>query len=310
MGDCIKDLTIIDYLGIAVPGCILVLMISGNNEELYFWGNYFGSDTSAFVKGIFLLVSGYLAGMLLHELGDILEKGVWCASLLDPKAYAASVVGPEMICQAARKVGMDIIEEETSTLKCIGGAIGIVVVLFFATTGLCCVMDKVSGEEYIGRRAHISTILFLAACIGICIVMGYRLKQKMKGHKDIQHVRCLNSQIQTYITYHIKNGKLAIFDSFRHVMRNIVICIAVVNAYSIWRPVALYVKVGRALVDEGNAEQNMLWLSIWFSVLIYAAFIRYNHYAFLRYKYSYESFLVHVGETEKERTKVRIVKRR
>ena len=299
MGDYIKDLTIIDYLGIAVPGCILVLMISGNNEELYFWGNYFGPDASAFVKCVFLLISGYLAGMLLHEIGDVLEKGVWSISVLDPKAYAASVVGAEKIFQAARKVGMDISEEGAPPLKCIGGVLGSLTVLFFATTGMCLVMDMVSGEVNIGRCAYISTILLLGVCIGLCAILGYRLKKKMRSNENIVRVRQLNSKIQTYISYYVKNGKLSIFDSFRHVMRNTIICIAVVNVYSLWRPVDLYVGIGTALASEGNAEINVLWVSLWFSAFIYVAFIRYCHYAFLRYKYGFEYFIVHVDEIEK-----------
>ena len=108
MSDYVKDLNIVDFLGIIVPGSILVLLIAGDNAPLFLlWSSYFGADASPIVRGIFLAIAGYLAGMILHEIGDLAEKGVWCFTALDPKAYAINAVGIDELSKAAKKAPLN-----------------------------------------------------------------------------------------------------------------------------------------------------------------------------------------------------------
>ena len=83
MGDFIKELTIIDFLGMIVPGGMLVLLFSKDYELQNIWRDYFENDMVA--NTIILLIAGYLIGMLIHELGDILEKQIWKMNRLNPR---------------------------------------------------------------------------------------------------------------------------------------------------------------------------------------------------------------------------------
>lgn len=90
MGDFIKELTIIDFLGMIVPGGMLVLLFSKDYELQNIWRDYFENDMVA--NTIILLIAGYLIGMLIHELGDVLEKQIWKMNRLNPRYYAAKEV--------------------------------------------------------------------------------------------------------------------------------------------------------------------------------------------------------------------------
>ncbi len=350
MGDFIKDLNIIDYLGIAVPGCILVLLISGDSSALYLWTDYFGSNTPALVKGVFLLISGYLAGMLLHEIGDLLEKGAWCIQALDPKSYAANAVGAKKICEAAEKAGLiqnqsalSFSDAASRKLKGYAGAVSAAVVLFLATAGFCFAMDSScikSNARSIGICSYYGTIVLFVLLIVIIFYLGCQLRKRTLDNQDtttcepsfgnevsengqllgeapcgvapdkknnvrtlqsansiesyIENVRMLNPQIQTYITQHGVHSKLPMFDSFRHVMRNLVICASVINTYSVWRPIDLYQDIAAAMSFNGATEWHFGGVCMWFSLFVCIAFVRYSHYAFLRYKYGFENFIMHV----------------
>lgn len=73
-----------------VPGSLLIVLFTKDYELQSIWGDYFGNDTVA--NTIILLIAGYLIGMLIHELGDLLEKQLWKMSRLNPRYYAAKEV--------------------------------------------------------------------------------------------------------------------------------------------------------------------------------------------------------------------------
>ena len=83
MKDYFKELNIIDILGIGVPGCLLLLLLGGDQTAELLWMDQFDNHPLAF--GIVLIIVGSLAGMLLQELGDMIEKGLWLIPCLDPK---------------------------------------------------------------------------------------------------------------------------------------------------------------------------------------------------------------------------------
>lgn len=77
MGDFTKELNIIDFLGIGIPGCALVLLIMGGQVEILLWANFFGTECSELTRAIILIILGYIVGMLIHEIGDVIEKILW-----------------------------------------------------------------------------------------------------------------------------------------------------------------------------------------------------------------------------------------
>lgn len=332
MTDVIKELNIIDFLGIIVPGCILVLLITGDHTALLLWQDYFGSEATVFIKGAFLLIAGYLAGMVLHEIGDLIEKGMWCFHTLDPKAYAANAVGAEKIEDAMVAAGMLGEDRSEQTCACVIspklkgtlGCLGMLAVLFFSSFGFCLAMNSSlrvcenSGNASVGAKAYIGVLIILALCVGIITAMAFSFKSRSGKNticpqhthnvwKAIHNICVLNPQIQTYLANHGTHSKQTMFDSFRHVMRNLLICIAITNACSIWRPVDVYRDIAVFFLRQVNRQQDFYWLCLWFALIVMVMLIRYNHFAFLRYKYGFENFLEKANkpdETPKEEVRI------
>ncbi len=88
MGDFIKDLNIIDFLGMLLPGSLYVMAARDMLpvEELM---GYFGENPGTAPRITLLIVAGYVIGMIFHEVGDLLEKLLWICPLFDPRTYAA-----------------------------------------------------------------------------------------------------------------------------------------------------------------------------------------------------------------------------
>lgn len=89
MGDIAKEFNMVDFIGMLIPGFLVTMLFS------YEFGGWmaldlcFGTDVGALTKIIILTISGYVVGMLFHEVGDILEKMLWKNYIINPRTYAA-----------------------------------------------------------------------------------------------------------------------------------------------------------------------------------------------------------------------------
>ena len=373
MGDYIKELNIVDFLGITVPGCLLVLLISGDNPSLLLWGQYFGTDAGPGIRGIFLAIAGYVVGMILHEIGDLAENGVWCFTCLDPKAYAIRAVGIGAVENAVSEARISLKKDEPDCIlkPWIRGVLGCVLavtVLFLCTAGFPAAMNASVGmavpqaaadadaknipadgcttlfdrvmelmhgvkqePEYllIGKCSFHIAFFFLTvilAAVGMSAFLLWNRNQRNSGddqtdqESTVQGKRpaekgihspadwnalkalcLLNPQIQTYIAEKCTPKKQNIFDSFRHVMRNSLIAIAIVNGFSVWHPVDLYRDVALFFSEAGNISYDISVLTFWFCIAVAFAFSRYVHFVYLRHKYGFEAFVGNVMSDGKRR---------
>ena len=90
MGDFIKDLNIIDFLGMLLPGAFVALCLSIQHPGAWqILETAIGCELSLSLRITVVLVVGYVIGMLLHELGDRMEKCLWLVPVLNPRLYAA-----------------------------------------------------------------------------------------------------------------------------------------------------------------------------------------------------------------------------
>ena len=71
MGDFIKDLNIIDFLGMLLPGAFVALCLSIQHPGAWqILETAIGCELSLSLRITVVLVVGYVIGMLLHELGS------------------------------------------------------------------------------------------------------------------------------------------------------------------------------------------------------------------------------------------------
>ena len=82
MGDFIKDLNIIDFLGMLLHGAFVALCLSIQHPGAWqILETAIGCELSLSLRITVVLVVGYVIGMLLHELGDRMEKCLWPACM-------------------------------------------------------------------------------------------------------------------------------------------------------------------------------------------------------------------------------------
>lgn len=298
MSDFFKELNIIDILGIGVPGCLLVLLLCGDQTEVLLCQGLFGSD-NAFALGIFLIISGSIAGMLVQEIGDLIEKGLWLFTWLDPKTYAAYSVGPDRILNAElRKNASDA--PPIWAVRTAGWTSVLLTILILVCAICLHIPALCQAYEYaIGEAVTVTGIVYWGLTpflfLGVfALTMFFAVWNTGRKKLDkIQVIRHSNPYIQTYLVGLGNTSKRTLYDGFRFVMRNLIIVLAIVNLFSLWFPIDLYQKITRYISSNGiDFTTNMTWITAFISTLVVVMLVRYYHYAILRYKYSLEDYMM------------------
>lgn len=307
MGDFIKELTIIDFLGMIVPGGMLVLLFSKDYELQNIWRDYFENDMVA--NTIILLIAGYLIGMLIHELGDILEKQIWKMNRLNPRYYAAKEVflnvGEKYKC-------LDSTEWQAFKNKCEKNAedkqennaegkrkrkrilLSVISLWIFclALLFLPFLLKMIKKGENIGT---IILILLIVVAIYAWAVSGL-IPTKKEDAEIIGYLK-QNAAIQTEIFGKATAAKRQIFDGFYCVMRNFLIVIGITNVYSVVMMISG--ETSNLLSEVDTFYQDGAKIFIYYIVVV-GMLHRCWHYAFLKYKYTYEDYLYILKQKEKK----------
>lgn len=305
MKDFFKELNIIDILGIGVPGCLLVLLLGGDRTAEILWMDQFQNYPLAF--GIVLIVAGSLAGMLIQELGDLIEKGLWRIRCLDPKTYAAFVVNTDSldIKTLEKQKYSNSTETAHSWIRWIC-VVAAALVILCASVLLPFAMWKSAvvstANAQVGAGAWLGLMPLLAGGAAVYL-LRLRLPEKdSEEEKEILAIRNANPYIQTLLVGHGNTSKRTLYDGWRFVMRNLVLVLAITNLISLWKPLDLYRRVAEMMVgSDGSMTMNLFFLMLFFSGTIMLMLVRYYHYAYLRYKYSLEDYIQLVEEAKNQK---------
>lgn len=310
MKDFFKELNIIDILGIGVPGCLLVLLLGGDQTAELLWMEQFQYHPLAF--GIVLIVVGSLAGMLIQELGDLIEKGLWMISWLDPKTYAAFVVNTDSLDIETLEKKKYSNSKETAhpwiRWVCVAAA---ALVIICASVLLPFAMWRSAVVSTTGAKAGAGAWLGVMPLLGGGVAV-YLLRRRLPETDSVEGkklftIRNANPYIQTLFVDHGNTSKRTLYDGWRFVMRNLVLVLAVTNLISLWKPLDLYRRVADFMVGpDGNMTVNLFFLMLFSSVSITLMLVRYYHYAYLRYKYSLEDYIQLIEEAKKQKKEAEI----
>lgn len=268
MGDFVKELTIIDFLGILLPGTVLILLFSADFTLMPLWEGYFGAACGEGVKAVFLLVGGYAVGMLIHEVGDLLEKGfLWKFYYLNPMIRASREVGVKRLagrlsswCERFQMKDLKVTREkrpnEMNMVKWIAKQIKQLI--------------RKRGEEQKAQQKE----------------------QCEKRRKQVELIKQANAMIQTRLVDAEGKDKRRLFDGFHIMARNFVLVCIVLLLYLGLRgltgfPSQLWVEISKLFV---NAVACVIVIAVCLSIFLLLVW-RSQHYAFLKYKYSYETFI-------------------
>ena len=281
MGDYIKELTTIDFLGILVPGSFLLLLFSLDYPVWDIWRFYFEEGSVA--DTVIFLIAGYLIGMLLHELGDLFEKLIWVCPWFNPRYHAAKTVfvatGVTLPFQfPARDIPASKSKTQFAHISRQYVLPGIGSFVLLASLFIFPLLFQSGNIELICAYFLIGAVALLP------ILCGIKAKQSIDHEKAMEYV-AQNAYIQTVIYGKASAAKRQMFDGFYCMMRNLLLVMGISNTYAFFCTESPHFSQVVA-----NIYGNPILLSLYFSIVL-LALLRCCHYAYLKYKYAYEDYL-------------------
>lgn len=289
MGDFIKELNVIDFLGMLLPGSTLLLILGFDYPLSSIVDGYFGADSNGVFKGIVLMVAGYVMGMLIHEFGDLLEIMIWRIPKIDPKTYAAKVFNGKV--QIINSLKAEQTHEETGCFYQILSLISVIIAL------IVLLMPLSGGFLYIESNNIIFKLFsqYLCGFLLIVIVLVVLMSKKIKNseyNNYVNIVRNSNSYIQIAISNYGNVQKRKIFDGFHVMMRNLLIVFFLLQSHIYFCIINedRLSKASKLLALYKNVLQNDAYKLVVGAIIVMMA-IRCYHYAYLKYKYSFEDYI-------------------
>ena len=281
MGDYIKELTIIDFLGILVPGSFLLLLFSLDYPVRDIWCFYF--EEGSFADTVIFLIAGYLLGMLLHELGDLFEKLIWACPWFNPRYHAAKTVfvatGVTLPFQfPARDIPGSEAKKQLARISWQYALPGIGSFMLLASLLIFPLLFQSGNIELICAYFLIGAVALLP------ILCGIKARQNNDHEKAMEYV-AQNAYIQTVIYGKASAAKRQMFDGFYCMMRNLLLVMGISNTYAFF-----CTESPRFSQVVANIYGNPILLSSYFAIVL-LALLRCCHYAYLKYKYAYEDYL-------------------
>lgn len=304
MGDIVKEFNMIDLLGLMLPGAFLTIIFG---QELGAWAtlrDFWGTDNCTGVISVIILVGGYFVGMLLHEMGDLLEKILWLNPLTNPRMYAALATGLNdrynELCNGKNAPKDNpwkhpILEY---ALLCLGPSF----VVFFVFSVFLIISDC---------AVRIWNLVFFAAIYILILVLTLLLKNRWNAKWNTLQAICKNDSYLMYIAAKkrasdgemksIITSKLDLFEGFRTMVRNIFVALCIL---------VLYAKYFLGTQNHDSviisAVRTITNSSFWLHVLFLTSAIlllRYWHFSYLKYKYCYEEIVFHSDKDDEKNEK-------
>ena len=251
MGDFIKELNIIDFLGLLLPGSFLLLMVNYTQTHKLTGLEFTAADI------IFLIVGGYVVGSLLHDVWEFIELAIWKVIVFfDPKVHA--VKNAERVQKKAR---IKLKKKASITLK-------------------------KKARIKLKKKANITLKNCVEKYFSIKVGMEKSLPFKWNTNDNVW-IREADSLIQTALVEKGNYRKRIVFDGFHVMMRNLFYTsiLTIVIPLLVGIPVPLY-----EFLSEYIKNSFAVVIIIVAGLALMAW--RSGHYAYLKYKYSYEDFMV------------------
>lgn len=300
MGDFIKDLNIIDFLGMLLPGAFVALCLSIQHPGAWqILETAIGCELSLSLRITVVLVVGYVIGMLLHELGDRMEKCLWLVPVLNPRLYAARTT--KLWKREAENVDRTIQWDETSShtfRKSVKSVWKEWKMCVFSPLVVAAVITVLLVAAHM-LPLEWGAILGIALAVVLYVTDVYMLRDRFptdsgdEGYTIKAMRRVLEGDAEYYS--HAKQDKESqrkrnLFDGFRSSARNLFLAFIFLHAYT---------SAGEG--ELGSLIQTQM-AKLPVRCVVYGTMllmlIRYWHYSYLKFKYCYEDNVFERNRTQ------------
>lgn len=296
MTDLIKEFNMTDLLGMLVPGSVVAFLVDKEYNILSILAEHTGTVFPTALTITLTIVAGYFIGMLLHEIGDCVEKMLWCFPGFNPRIYAAYATGIKGDSSKS-----DTKEASKKRLPKIVGQC--VIGLLTCVVLLCLVMRTFEvGPDSLWESFVCG--LFVAIILAIaCYILCWQQREKISLRKlfsvgginsffEAAENICKDNTPLSYCVWKVTGDsdeyvkmvlrKRDLFDGFRTAARNLLITFMLFG---------LHASVSSGLTHDLRelliSSREFIWLV---SAVLYLLVLRYYHFSYLRYKYCYEDY--------------------
>lgn len=306
MKDIVKEFNMIDLLGMIFPGSVLMAMVCAQFELNKTVAAILGVGAEAkTVSGVLItmiVLGGYGVGMLLHEIGDVLENFMHLRKGLDPKYYIALHFfdTDHQLCDLYKVNCLSML-----------GVPGCVCILAFALICPPLLIDFVAPklEPWVSALFAVGVMFALGYVV---VFLSMRLEKKMDANTPAELIGKVNdrektvNEILTWYSTAPDVGKTEtasrskLFEGFSYMARNTLIMAFLIHLFAKFTPgeTGIFFELHHAVVTDWR-------LALLCGAVLYIFALRYWHYSFLKLKYIAEACPAQVltKESEKESAK-------
>ena len=248
----------IDLLGIMFPGSILAGLACIEFRINDILEKVFGSSIASGMLLAIILFGGYAAGMLLHEIADMVEKMLWEKEYFNPKNYVM-----EKNNNANQQQGENIANSRKYGKKrgwmILGAPLGYIVLMAIL------ISLPMLSRMFFPKYSWILYAIEIAIIIGSGIKLCY--KKPFWDDSDVPKTE-------------EKNSKISLFDGFRTMARNTLILSFILGFFSALNGRSrIHYIIDKARI--GIFINPLVLKTIIFLVLLVFS-IRYWHYSYLK----------------------------
>lgn len=297
----------IDILGMLLPGGLMLLLLEMDFDPLSRMGKHLGLEAGNLMWTAIFLCASYFLGMLLHELGSVIEKLMWRNPLLNPRVYAAISTGllynygdkVEAVQKTVGlKTGESILQENDDQEnsgnknkgKKIKGNKGRYIWRIVSSFSALLVIWFAFGEPVWWYRAGILLALFCS-----CVALHWQYTKilwktaNVKMYRERMHQIVKDERIiqKESITSEENSRKYGLFCGYYSLMRSVLVLMAILQIYVIIqaRSGGSHLVTFYEMVKRFPAYPYLRY------VVVVALMLRYWHYACAKFTYTYNGYI-------------------
>lgn len=283
----LKKINMIDILGMLLPGGLMLLLVESDIHMLNHLRTALGIEADKLLWAIVFLCLSYFVGMLLHEIGSIVEKILWTNPFLNPRVYVAAATGLMDIYQ-------DKVEEQKKTwYRVISGLLRLSCTFILAVTVVVIAL---------GFRKKLWEEILVGSLVVILVALVTQRKRFFdKRFRDKESRERMRAIIRDEGKIRKKSGtndenarKLGLFSGYYSLLRSVLMVLVVLQIFVYLQPTANVGGIRPWLwVLDNTIIENRSFRFLRYLIVLFVV-LRYWHYSCSRFLYIYRGYIENV----------------